>query len=100
MRYLLLLFILAALFIWLSWRFRRQITAARQVWKMLVETNRRMRQQTAANQPQQQQKIPAGKLVRCEKCQTWVPKDSALNFGNNTYFCSPKCMEKAVAVSD
>lgn len=98
MKYLILLLVLAALFIWLSWRFRRQITVARQVWKMLVETNRRLNQQQdqQAGNKQPPQKIPAGKLVRCEKCQTWVPKDTALSFGKNTYFCSAKCMEKAV----
>ena len=94
MKYLLLLLIVAVFFIWLSWRFRWQIAAARQVWKMLVETNKQMNQRGAARQPPQ--KIPAGKLVRCEKCQTWIPKDTALGFGNNTYFCSAQCMEKAV----
>lgn len=98
MKYLLLFGILIALLVWLSWRFRRQITVARQVWKMLVETNRRMRQQGGAKQPPQ--KIPVGKLVRCGKCETWVPKDTALNFGNNNYFCSAKCMEKAVMSSE
>ena len=95
MKYLFLLLLLILLFVWLSWRFRRQIAAARQVWKMLVETNRRINQQTGGEK-HQPQKIPAGKLVRCEKCQTWVTKDTALSFGSNTYFCSPKCMEKAV----
>ncbi len=99
MKYLILLLIVAALFIWLSWRYRRQIAAARQVWKMLLETNRRINQQNSVKQSPQQ-KIPAGKLVRCEKCATWVPKDSALSFGNNTYFCSATCMEKAVAVNE
>jgi hypothetical protein len=95
MKYLLIFLILAALVIWLSWRFRRQIAVARQVWKMLLEANRRMNSQPGTQAPPQ--KIPAGKLVRCEKCQTWVPKDTALGLGANTYFCSANCMEKAVA---
>jgi hypothetical protein len=98
MKYLILFLIFLALLAWAAYRFRRQIAVARQVWKMLVDANK-MRQQTggAATPPQ---KIPAGKLVRCAKCETWTPEDTALKFGNNTYFCSPKCMEKAVVVNE
>jgi len=79
---------------WVGWRFRRQLTFGWQVWKMMRGAYQ-SRQQTGATP--QQEKIPAGKLVRCEKCGTWIPKDTALDFGNNTYFCTAKCMEKSVA---
>ena len=95
MKYLILFLIIVAVLVWLSWRFRRQIAAARQVWKMLAETNKRMNQQAAKKQPEPE-KVPAGKLVRCQKCGTWVPTDSALKFGNNNYFCSANCMERSV----
>jgi hypothetical protein len=97
MKYVVILLVLFAIFVWLSWRFRRQIAFARQMWKMFVETNRRLnQQQQQVGNKQPPQKIPAGKLVRCEKCQTWVPRDSALSFGKGTYFCSAQCMEKSV----
>jgi formylmethanofuran dehydrogenase subunit E len=94
MKYVIILLLFLALMIWLSWRFRRQIAVGRQVWKMLLETSRRMNQQTGSARPPE--KMPAGKLVRCAKCGTWAPQNTALDFGNKVYFCSPKCMEKSV----
>ena len=33
------------------------------------------------------------KLVRCERCGTWVPADRALNLNSGlATFCSPECM--------
>lgn len=101
MKYLILFLIIIAILLWIAWRFRRQISMAREMMKMLAEARRMINQQqtqrSATGQQPQKQNIPAGgKLVRCEKCQTWVPKDSALSFGGNTYFCSAQCMEKSV----
>jgi hypothetical protein len=95
MKYLLLFLIFLVLMAWVGWRYRRQLTFAWQIWKMLRSAyTARNGQQTRA--APEQKNIPAGKLVRCEKCGTWIPKDTALNFGSNTYFCTAKCMEKSV----
>ena len=94
MKYLILFLILLAVATWIGWRFRRQLTTGWQIWKMLRGAYAKSRPQTEGAPPRE--KISAGKLVRCEKCATWVPKETALNFGNNTYFCSAKCMEKSV----
>ncbi len=93
MKYLIILLIFLALLAWVGYRFRRQIAVARQVWKMLLAANQARQQTGAAQQPK---KVPAGKLVRCGKCEKWTPEDTALKFGNNNYFCSPKCMERSV----
>ena len=35
------------------------------------------------------------KLVRCEKCGTWIPAERALNLNSGlATFCSPECMAK------
>ena len=37
----------------------------------------------------------SNKLVRCERCGTWVPEDRALKLKSGlATFCSPECMEK------
>jgi len=40
------------------------------------------------------QRAPSSnKLVRCERCGTWVPADRALNLKSGlATFCSPECM--------
>ena len=46
--------------------------------------------------PEQQQRTPSrNKLVRCDRCGTWVPADRAmkLNSGLAT-FCSAECMSE------
>ena len=35
------------------------------------------------------------KLVRCERCGTWIPAERALNLNSGlATFCSPECMSK------
>jgi hypothetical protein len=42
------------------------------------------------------QKSPSrNKLVRCERCETWVPAERALSLNSGlATFCSPECMAK------
>jgi hypothetical protein len=50
----------------------------------------------------QTQKTPSkNKLVRCERCGTWIPAERAmrLNSGLAT-FCSPECMAKEPTVKE
>ena len=38
------------------------------------------------------------KLVRCERCGTWVPAERAMNLNSGlATFCSPECMTKEPA---
>ena len=44
------------------------------------------------------QATPSSKLVRCERCGTWVPADRALKLSSGlATFCSPECMAKEPA---
>jgi Tfp pilus assembly protein PilN len=100
MKYIVILLLLIALVAWLAYRFRRQIAIGRQIWKMLADASRAAnRQNNSVQQKQQRKDIPAGKLIRCSKCQSWVPEETAIRLGLNDYFCSSKCMEKSVVNS-
>lgn len=38
------------------------------------------------------------KLVRCDRCETWIPAERALNLNSGlATFCSPECMAKKPA---
>ena len=43
-----------------------------------------------------ERKTPSrNKLVRCERCGTWIPADRALTLSSGlAMFCSPECMAK------
>jgi len=45
------------------------------------------------------QKSPSkNKLVRCERCGTWIPAERAMNLKSGlATFCSPECMAKEPA---
>ena len=44
--------------------------------------------------PEQQQKTPSrNKLVRCDRCGTWIPADRAMKLGSGlATYCSAECM--------
>ena len=48
------------------------------------------------NVPPGEKKIPSrNKLVRCDRCGTWIPAERALNLNAGlATFCSPECMAK------
>ena len=48
------------------------------------------------NAPPPQQKTPSrNKLVRCDRCGTWIPADRALTLGSGlATYCSAECMEQ------
>jgi ribosomal protein S26 len=35
-------------------------------------------------------------LVRCSKCGSWIPQNTALKLSKNNFYCSSKCLETAV----
>jgi hypothetical protein len=45
------------------------------------------------------QKTPSrNKLIRCDRCGTWIPADRALSLNSGlANFCSPECMQKEPA---
>ena len=53
---------------------------------------------TSATTAPAQRTTSTNKLVRCERCGTWVPADRALNLNSGlATFCSPECMAKEPA---
>jgi len=44
--------------------------------------------------PEQQQRTPSrNKLVRCDRCGTWIPADRAMRLGSGlATYCSAECM--------
>jgi hypothetical protein len=44
--------------------------------------------------PEQQKKTPSrNKLVRCDRCGTWIPADRAMRLGSGlATYCSAECM--------
>ncbi len=78
-------------------RFRPQIKAALQIWRMLKQIKQ-------ANQPIEKQipkreKVENEALVRCTKCGKWIPQSNALNLRKQTFYCSSACVEKAVPLN-
>ncbi|MEN3328575.1 MAG: hypothetical protein V7638_3382 [Acidobacteriota bacterium] len=47
------------------------------------------------NAPPQQKTPSRNKLVRCDRCGTWVPADRAIRLGSGlATYCSAECMEQ------
>jgi len=91
--FLFILFVLMLFAGLIAFRYRRQLNLAWQFWKMLRGAQNTFKKQSADTQPAKP--VAGGQLVRCETCRTWTPKDTAISFGPNDFFCSAKCMERA-----
>lgn len=94
--WLLILGVLAILAIFLIVRYRRQIQTGIYIFKMF----RKMREMSRPPKMTEKQIDNANsnevQLVRCAKCGTWLPQNTALKFSKNTFYCSSKCVETAV----
>ena len=93
MKFLVILFILLMLVLLLALRYRRQIQAGLQIWRMF-------RQVKQASKPAQNPAIRkknenSESLVRCARCGKWVMPSEAVNLRGDTIYCSTQCMEKA-----
>ncbi|MEO8573925.1 MAG: hypothetical protein ABI481_08140 [Pyrinomonadaceae bacterium] len=73
-------------------RYRRQIAAMLHIWRSLKS----MRDQAKEKQVRPQDSIPAGPLVNCAKCGTWVPEQKAIQLRGGTFYCSSSCLESSV----
>lgn len=88
---LFILIVIAGLFALTAFRYRRQIRSIYQFWQMAKSIRAANPQMPKAVQPESQ---PAGKLVNCSKCGTWVPEERSLKIGGTTVFCSAECLER------
>lgn len=96
MKWLIILGLLAALWIFVAVRYRKQLQTVIYVWKMF----RKMRQMSkpAEKQIAKQENLSDVPLVKCTKCGTWLPQKNALNLRSKIFYCSTNCMESAVKV--
>lgn len=99
MKWLIILGLLAILLIFIAVKFRRHIQTGIYVLKMF----RKMRQMSQKpEKPEKQIETANGasdvQLVRCTKCGSWIPQNTALKLSKNTFYCSSKCLEAAVKV--
>lgn len=94
MKWLIILVLFLVLTAMIAVRFRRQITAAIQLYKML----RQIRNQGKPPEKKIDKQTVAknAMLVRCARCGTWTPQKNALNLQSKIFYCSSNCMEKAV----
>jgi hypothetical protein len=97
MKWLILLLLLGIVSVIIATRYRRQIQTAIYLWRMF----RKMRQAGKPQERQIEKKEAANdvQLIRCAKCGTWIPQKNALQLRSKTFFCSARCLEKAVEVN-
>lgn len=88
-----ILLIVAVLIGLTAFRYRKQILAVLNVWRMLKSMKH-------ANTPGiEGSERASGPLVNCAKCGTWVPETHAMKFGKNSYYCSAACVEKSAKMA-
>jgi len=87
-----ILFVIALLLGLTAIRYRRQIGTMLHIWRSLKS----MREQVKEKQVRHPDSIPAGPLVNCAKCGTWVPEQKAIQLRGGTFYCSSACLESSV----
>jgi len=97
MKWIILLILLATVIIFIAIRFRRQITAGIEIYKMFRQVRGQMKpkEEKQIRQPVSKSDV---QLVRCGKCGKWINESNALNLRSKTFYCSTSCMEQAVRV--
>ena len=98
MKWLIILVLLLVLAAIIAVRFRRQITMGIQIFQMLRQLRSQVKPREKTIEKQADNKNQA--LVRCARCGTWTPQATALNLRSKIFYCSPKCMEKAVNLNN
>lgn len=97
MKWLIILGLFVLLIAIIATRYRKQIVAGIEIYKMFRQVRKQMK--PAA---EKQIKQPVAKsdvqLVRCAKCGKWINESNALNLRSKTFYCSTNCMERAVTV--
>jgi hypothetical protein len=86
-----ILLVIALMFAFTAYKYRKQIRAIREFWRVAKE----MRQVQMQGRREVEESKPAmsAKLVSCSKCGTWVPEERSIRLGRTSAFCSSKCLE-------
>lgn len=103
MKWLIVLIVILAAFALVALRYRRQLLAGWQLYKMY-------RQMRAAGKPPTEKRINRGaktareetaseRLVRCSRCNKWVSPTEAVKLRGKNNYCSTACLEKAVKIA-
>jgi hypothetical protein len=92
-KYLIIAGLLSVIFVLVYTRVRPYLQLIRKVVNSLnVATD------INATTPARQKSPSKNKLVRCERCGTWIPAERALNLNSGlATFCSPECMAEKTA---
>lgn len=93
---LVILLVIAVLLGLTAFRYRRQIAAMLQVWRMLKSMRQAGR--PSENRIDSSERAVNTKLVNCVKCGSWVPESNAIKL-RGTYFCSASCLESKVSAN-
>src|SRR2546423_5510851 len=96
MKYLIIAALVGLVFIFVYSRIRPYLKLIQKVVNSLnVATD------VSASTAARQKSSSRNKLVRCDRCGTWVPAERALNLNSGlATFCSPECMAKESASKD
>ena len=92
---LLILTVIAVLILLTAVRYRRQLRAMFEFWRVV----KRMRLQPGRSEVADTNQRAAGPLVKCAGCGAWVPEERAVQLGRTAY-CSPACIESTAAVRE
>ncbi|MBC7901040.1 MAG: hypothetical protein H7070_13425 [Saprospiraceae bacterium] len=75
-----------------AFRYRKQLMAMVNVWRMLKSMRQAGRQREDRIEGDNK---ASGPLVNCAKCGKWVPEDRAIKLGRTSFYCTAGCMEKS-----
>ena len=90
-----ILIVILILFALTAVRYRRQITAAIQMWRILTGARQPFPKEETTNGQLRDPSLP---LVNCSKCSRWVAENEAMRVGTGNYFCSRECFEQSANV--
>lgn len=94
MKWLIVLIIFLVVIGLILFRYRKQIQAGWQIWRVLRQMRQagKAQEKPSANRQESLKEVP---LVRCEKCGKWISPEGALKLQKEKYYCSSNCMERA-----
>ena len=95
MKWIILLILFLILLAMIAVRYRRQISAGIEIYKMFRQLRNPQKPSEKQINPKKNEKETA--LVRCARCGTWKSQGDAINLRSKTSYCSASCMEKAAS---
>lgn len=95
MKWLIILGLLILVMMLLALRFRRQIQAGIEIWRIFKEFKQAMPTEKKVEKIESERKE---NLVRCVSCGNWIAESEALNLRSKNYYCSNQCLEKSVVL--